>query len=63
MLTGEVKPVKVLDEQSALVHQVYHTDAGTISWDFTLRQPTKFLPETFYGLYKITKKDVVERSE
>ena len=63
VLTGEVRPVKVIDERSALMHQIYHTDAGTISWDFTLRLPTNSLPETLSGLFKITKKDVVERSE
>jgi hypothetical protein len=62
VLTGEVKSVKVLDERTALMHQLYQTDSGTISWDFTLRIPTKLMPETFSGRYKITKKDVVERS-
>ena len=44
------------------MHQVYHTPSGTISWDFTLRLSTKSLSNTFSGLYKITKKDVVEQS-
>ncbi len=63
VLTGEIKLVKAINSETALMRQVYDTDAGTISWDFTLKIPTKDIPETFPGLFKVTSKDVVERSE